>query len=225
MKTVQLNLYAFRELDEKAKEKALTAWHDLNLFDDWWDYTYDDFITICGLLGITADKKSIHFEGFYSQGDGSSFNAEVDFTILLKGVQSRAWRGYAPKLDFEFGWPGIDKRVLALVERGKIDMNARIISRTRGYGVVVDLGVYPAFHPVKNYDLIYAELDELEKWLNGVAQILNRFLFKQLQDNYDYLISDEAIAETIEANEYAFTADGMKAERLEKLATNNDFKN
>ena len=171
-------------------------------------------------MGITVDKKSIHFDGFYAQGDGSSFSAGVDFPGLLKSIKNKAWRGYAPKLDFEFGLPGIDSRVLALVERDKIDMNARIISRTRGYGVVVDLGVYPAFHPVKNYDLIYAELDNLEKWLDGVAQTLNRFLFKQLQDNYEYLTSDEAVTEAIEANGYWFTADGKKATRLQELAMN-----
>jgi hypothetical protein len=220
MKTIRLKLYEFGELDTTAKQKALNACHDLNLVFDWWDYTYDDFITICRLLAITVDKKSIRFDGFYSQGDGSGFNAGVDFPALLKSIKGKAWRGYAPKLDFEFGWPGIDKRVLALVNYGKIDMNARIISRTRGYGVVVDLGVYPAFHPVKNYDLIYAELDDLEKWLDGVAQILNRFLFKQLQDNYECLTSDEAVTEGIEANGYWFTADGRKATRLQELAMN-----
>jgi len=222
MKTIQLNLYEFGELDATAKEKALNACHDLNLVCDWWDYTYNDFNTICGLLGITVDKKSIHFDGFYAQGDGSSFNAEVDFSILLKGLQNKAWRGYAPKLDFDFGLPGIDKRVLELVKYHKIDMNARIISRTRGYGVVADLGVYPAFHPVKNYDLIYGELDDLETWLDSVAQILNRFLFKSLEGNYEYLTSDEAVTEAIEANEYWFTADGKRATRIEELATTND---
>jgi hypothetical protein len=222
MKIIQLKLYAFSELDATTKEKARNACHDLNLDDDWWDYTYDDFITIGSLLGITVDKNSIHFDGFYSQGDGSTFSAEVDFPSLLKSIKHKGWRGYAPKLEFDFGWPGIDRRVLALVKQGKIDMNARIISRTRGYGVVVDLGVYPAFHPVKNYDLIYGELDDLEKWLDSVAQILNRFLYKQLQDNYEYLTGDEAVTEAIEANEYWFTADGKKATRLEALAETND---
>jgi len=220
MKTIQLNLYEFGELDEKVKQNALTACHNLNLFDNWWDYIYDDFMIICGLLGITVDKKSMVFEGFYSQGDGSGFSAGVDIPNLLKSITKKGWRGYAPKLDFDFGWPGIDRRVLELVKYNKIDMNARIISRTRGYGVAVDLGIYPAFHPVKNYDLIYAELDNLEKWLDVVAQILNRFLFKQLQDNYEYLTSDEAVIEAIEANGYWFTADGRKASRLQELAMN-----
>ena len=222
MKTIKLNIYELGELDDKAKEKALTACRDLNLVADWWDFTYDDFITICGLLGITVDKSKMFFDGFYAQGNGSGFNAEVDFAKLLKGIPTRHWRGYAPKLDFDFGWPDIDKRVLKLVQNGKIDMNARIISRTRDYGVVVDLGVYPAFHPVKNYDLIYSELEDLEKWLDGIAQTLNRFLFRQLQENYEYLTSDEAVTEAIEANEYTFTKDGRRAGRLEKLTITND---
>jgi hypothetical protein len=172
-------------------------------------------------LGITVDKKSMHFEGFYAQGDGSSFNAEVDFPNLLKGITKRSWRGHAPKLEFDFQLPCIYRRVLELVKFGKVDMNTRIIGRQRGYGVVVDLGVYHAYPAKGNHDLIYGELDDLEKWLDSVAQILNRFLFKSLEKSYEYLITDEAITESIEANGYAFTADGAKAERLEKLATDN----
>lgn len=218
MKTIQLNLYSFEELDEKAKQKALTAYQDLNVDDEWWNFIYYDFIAICACVGIAVDKDKIYFEGFYSQGDGSSFDAGVDMPALIKSIRTSAWKSYAPKLEFSFPVPGIDRRVLALVETGKVDMDARIISRNRGYGVVVDLGVYRAFEPVKNHDLVYGELDELEKWLNNVAEILNRFLYKSLQQEYEYQTSDEAVAEAIEANEYWFTADGSKAGRLEKIA-------
>jgi len=219
MKTIQLNLYSFEELDEKAKQIALAAYFELNTDYGWWDYTYDDFITICGCLGVTVDKKSMAFEGFYSQGDGSGFNAEVDSSRLLNSIKNRGWRGYAPKLDFDFTLPTIDKRVLRLVTNGKIDTNPKIIKRQNSYAVVVDLGVYPAEQGARDHSHTYGELDELEKWFNGIAQTLNRFLFKQLQQEYEYQTSDEALAEVIEANDYHFLADGSKANAIEKLVT------
>lgn len=221
MKTILINLYSFEELDEKAKQKALQAYHDLNTDYYWWDFIYDDFVTVCEYLGINVDKNAIHFEGFYSQGDGSSFVAEVDFVQLLNSIANEGWREYAPKQEFGFTLPGIDKRVLTLVNNTKIELAARIISRQRGYGVVVDLGLDDLGKPAKNHDLIYGELDKLEKWLNNVADILNAFLYRSLQNEYEYQTTDAAIAESIEANEYCFTVDGEKAGRLEKIAVNN----
>jgi hypothetical protein len=40
------------------------------------------------------------------------------------------------------------------------------------------------------------------------AEILNKVLFRLLQANYEYLTSDQAIEETINAGEYWFTATG-----------------
>jgi hypothetical protein len=205
-------------LDDKAKANALQEFEDLNVMFDWLEFSYNDFETVCARLGISVDKKSIHFQGFYSQGDGSCFDAEVNLPKLFNAINMIAWKGYAPNLDFEFSLPSIDNRVFRLVENGKVNINARVFSRQRGYGVVVDLGVYPVSEPTKNHDLIYGELDELEKWLEGIAQILNRHLYNSLQQQYEYQTSDEAIAETIEANDYFFTADGKSATRLTRLA-------
>jgi hypothetical protein len=218
MKTIELNLYSFEELDEKAKQKALKNYQDLNVSFDWWDFGYDDFISICAFLGITVNKKSIHFQGFYSQGDGSCFDAEVDFPKLFSGIVTSAWKEYATDVEFQFSLPQIDNRVLALVEKGKFEMNAQIISRQRGYGVVVDLGVYPVSGTMKNHDIIYGELDELEKWLDSIVQVLNRYLYRSLEKEFEYQTSDPAIIEGIEANEYLFTADGVSANCLNQLA-------
>lgn len=221
MKTIQINLYSFEELDDNAKQKALKAYHDLNTDYNWWEFIYDDFISICDYLGISVDKEAIHFEGFYSQGDGSSFGAEVDLSKLLKSIKIEGWREYAPKQEFGFTLPDMDNRVRTLVNDGKIDLSPRIIPRQRGYGVVVDLGTDFQSDYHKNHDLIYGELDKLEKWLNGIAEILNAFLYRFLQNEYEYQTTDEAIAESIEANDYCFTVDGNKADRLEKIAVNN----
>jgi len=48
-------------------------------------------------------------------------------------------------------------------------------------------------------------LDECD---NNFLKLLAINYLKLLKDNYDYLISEEAIKETIEANEYEFTEDG-----------------
>jgi len=220
MNTIQLNLYSFEELNDIARQKALILYQDININPNWRDYGYDHFVTICGCLGITVDKKSISYQGFYSQREGSGFNADVNMPSLFKNIQKKGWRGYAPKLEFDFKLPDIDQRVVALLFKGKIHNNPKIIKTRNCCSVVVDLGVYPVEENGKSHDLIYGELDELEKWLDSIAQILNQFLNKLLQQQYEYLTSKEAIRATIEANEYLFTADGAKANRIAALAIN-----
>lgn len=46
MKTIQVNLYSFDELDEKAKEKVLSDLYDINVDYEWWDFTYEDAANI-----------------------------------------------------------------------------------------------------------------------------------------------------------------------------------
>jgi hypothetical protein len=221
METIKLDLYGFDELPKTAKQKALTAYHELNIDFDWWDGEYDDFIEICSYLGIAVNKESIKFEGFYSQGDGSGFNATVDIIKLNNGIISQAWKDYAPKLDFDFKATSIDRRVLALVEKGVLEHEPKIISRSRNYGVVVDLGIYVVNTSDRSHDLVFEELDNLEEWLRKIAETLNKHLYKSLETQYEYLTSDEAITEGILANGYFFTADGKSANYLKKLSENN----
>ena len=42
MKTKTITLYKFSELSEEAQDKAVNKLADINIDDDWWDYTYSD---------------------------------------------------------------------------------------------------------------------------------------------------------------------------------------
>ena len=217
MKTIKLNLYSFDELDEKAKRSALMQSNELNFFDGWWDFVYEDFMLLSSFLGFQIDKKSVVFEGFYSQGDGSGFSAEVDLLKLCQSISNQSWKQYAPQQEFTFGQPEIDHRVMALIKEGKLELSPKIISKRRTYGVICDLGIYPE-STLRLHHLIYDELDKLETWLQQIAITLNKRLFKSLQAEYEYLASDEAIADTLMANEYSFTSYGKLATCLEKLS-------
>jgi hypothetical protein len=217
MKQITLKLYSFNELDKEAKGKALTTYRDLNLNFDWWDDEYEDFIELCSHLGISVIKDSIKFDGFYSQGDGSAFSANVDIVKLAAAISTEAWKAYAPKQEFAFPPLTIDRRVTALVEKGLLPDEPQIIGRYRQYGVVVDLGVYVINDNGKNHDLIFDELDKLEEWLRSAAEILNCHLYKSLENQYDFLTSDNAIKESILTNEYLFTADGRSSNHLVEL--------
>lgn len=68
---------------------------------------------------------------------------------------------------------------------------------------------------LEQVDDLDAALDTCEE---GFLKALCRQYLRILDKEYDYLTSDEAIADTLTANEYWFTADGELATHLEKLA-------
>jgi hypothetical protein len=222
MKTIQLNLYEFAELEENAKQKAIEADRYINVDYHWWDVIYDDFIAICQTIGITVDKATIFFKGFYSQGDGSGFVAEIDLPELLEGIVAKKWKGYAPKLELDLPLPEIDRRVLKLVRESKLDTAPQITHPHRGYYVKAELNenLPYSFH---GYPQIEKQLDLLEDGLIKIAEILNRFLYKSLESEYEYQTGDQAVTDAIEANDYWFTADGKRATRLESLAFKNSL--
>jgi hypothetical protein len=69
---------------------------------------------------------------------------------------------------------------------------------------------------LKYYADYISDLANIEELLTGtltgfiseVVKDLNRWLYRTLEKEYEYLSSDEAIIETIEANEYTFTESG-----------------
>ena len=219
MKTIRLKLYEFAELNDDAKSKALTKLYDINVFDDWYDFIYDDFISIVETIGISVNRKRIYFQGFYSQGDGSAFEASVSLPDLLNGIAGQSWKSYAPLLELDLSLPEMERRLLKLLMENKVDCFGKIMQPSRGYYVSASLDTdFP--NNGHNYSKIENELEKLEDWLIEVAETLNHYLYKSLLDEYEYQTSEKAIIEAIEANEYSFTADGKIATRIKRLAEN-----
>ena len=190
--TVKTDTFKFNELSDDAKEHALGKLHDLNTDYEWWDSDFDDFETIGALMGINITN--IFFSGFSSQGDGACFEGEYKY----KKNSVREVKGYAP-LDTELHeivWNLFD------IQRKHFYTAGAYIKHSGHYyhERCTTIDVYDA-HTTYN-EPSYAE---------DVKDILRSFMqwiYSNLSKQYDYLTSEEVIIETIDANDYNFTADG-----------------
>lgn len=217
MKTLKIKIFEFEELEEKARQKALVEFADFNIIDDWFTFNLESFSELGKLLGLTIPVKDIYFRGFYSQGDGSAFNAAVDLPELLKAIKSEEWKKEFPNTGLELNLPDVDSRVIKLILTCKIDLIATV-EKSRGF-YAVDACITDELPQRRTrYLHLEAELDKLAKWLQDFAELFNRFLYKSLESEYDYLTTEAAIIESIKANDYYFTADGQSANRLQRLA-------
>jgi hypothetical protein len=64
METIQLDLYGFAEL----RDKALAEFADINVYDDWYAFIMDDFKSVCETIGITVDTKNTYFRLLFTRG-------------------------------------------------------------------------------------------------------------------------------------------------------------
>jgi hypothetical protein len=179
-------------------EKAIEKNRDINtgMGDDWWSMTYDDWTEKLESLGYR--DIDICFSGFWSQGDGASFTGNVD-TLLWIEVNDTA---------------GKYKRIYNLLKANRIEVDDNRIIRDRWTNHVhwnttslyFEIEYY--FGACLDYKNIDALTDQLESDIFEHHVDLNKEIYRSLEETYDYLKSDQAVVDTLAANEYDFDSEG-----------------
>ena len=204
-------VYHSPELSDAAKDRARSWYRELGPHDNWWDAVYDDFERVCDILGIrlkttpvrlmgggTRQKPCIWFSGFWSQGDGASLEGYLSHS---KGATARI-RAYAPT---DATLHGIADRPQVIQRRNFYQLAAKISHRGRyyhEYTMYVDVTRdSPTWQP---------PTEDAEETVVEAIRELARWLYRQLQSEYDHLTSDEALEDGIIANEYTFTETGRR---------------
>lgn len=195
MRIIETKAYQLHELSSGAQEKAIDNFrnHEGYLDYGWWDFVYEDAKIIASLFGLEIDK--IYFSGFYSQGDGACFEGNYYYKVGgLKAVEE-----YAPT-DMELY--GIVKGLQDIQRRYFYGLTAN--TKHRGYyyhSGCMNVRVY------QNDGMDYANID-VEREITDLLRQFADWIYKQLEDAHDYLMSDEGVRATIELNEYEFDEEG-----------------
>ena len=208
---VETIVYPIEELPETAKESARAWYREACLDHEWYDFVFEDFETICRILGIslrtspvklmgggTRDKPHILFRGFWSQGDGACFEGSLSYA---RGG-AKAIRAHAPK-DTELHRIA---DVLQAVQRKNIyQLTANIRQRgnySHEYGMAIAVE--------RDSPTWQAMTDDAEDTVTEALRDLARWLYRQLQREYEHQTSDAVVDESIAVNEWTFTAAGRQ---------------
>ena len=208
---IETTVYTIDELSDAAKENARVWYRRHGLHDEWYDFVYEDFETICGILGVTLrtspvrlygdgtrDKPHIFFRLSWSQGDGASFEGLLGHA---RGV-TKAIRAHAPK-DTELH--RIADELQAIQRRNFYQVRASISQKGRychEYSMAVEVERdSPTRQPM---------IDGTEETVIEAMRDLARWLYRQLRSEYEHQTSDETVDEVVATNEFIFTADGKR---------------
>jgi len=198
MRTVETDVYEFDELSLVARGEVLQAAREINVdFDGWWDDVFDDAKTIGGILGI--EIRDIYFSGFASQGDGACFVGRYAYEAgSVKEILE-----YAP-VDGKLH--RIAKGLYEVQRRNFYRLSATVKHSGHYYHkFCTDISVYGDGRNGK--DLV---TQTVEARVTELLRDFMQWIYDKLEEEYEYLTSDEAVIETLRANEYGFTVDGSR---------------
>lgn len=212
--------FKFDELSDEAKEYAREQRRNINTDHDWWEAVYDDANTIADMLGITIATKPvrlhgggtrhepcIYFSGFWSQGDGACFEGgwspDPDPISILNAVMD-----HAPQ---DTGLHEIALEFADLSERCALapDTWVRVTQSGRGSHsgcTHFDLDIPVPDHIDEGNELQLMvwqalcnkaglDFDTFEEDVTSAMRSFMNWIYDQLEDEHDYLTSDEAIDE------------------------------
>lgn len=204
MRVIEKTLYKYEELSDAAQERARDWYRQGGLGYDWWEFCYEDFTRVAEILGIDMSQRAvplmngkcryepeIYFSGFYHQGSGSSFCGTYGYA---KGAVVKI-KEYAPQDE----------------ELHRIAQGLQDVQRRHFYRLIADI---TSAHDnyirveVEDSENRYRDIGDAEDDVRGLMNDFNDWMFKRLQDEYEYLTSDEAVAESLITNEYEFDEEG-----------------
>lgn len=205
MKTVCIECRQYSEWDEKTQQKILDKYRNINVeFDDWYEWEFENWATKLAERGydIVEEKTNkngkkykdyqIAFSGFWSQGDGASFTGTVDIIKWLEYTKNSRY-----------------SRILKLLKSGSIQHSASIKrDRWHHYSHWNTTSIYHDWYMNGDHPRIEALIEDIEEELLKDHQELNREIYKELQEDYEEQTSDEAVKDTLEANQYEFDETG-----------------
>ena len=194
-------------MDEAIKGGLIERHRYINVPDDWWDSVYADFENICKIIGVVVDGDEPSFTGFASQGDGASFTGTYRaYAFDLRAGEQHNFYELAPA-EIRKHAPE-DEELHRIAD--ELCMLSRIyfplhisISRFGRSNYVHEQTMDCYVEPMQGDPDDWAE--EVHTHVQGEGTMLMRdlarWLYRTLEDEYDYLTSDEAVWAAILDNE------------------------
>lgn len=216
MKTIQLKLYEFTELSDEAKEKAREWRRRASEGDAYWSESIiEEAVQQGELLGITfktqrgtKSKPCIWWRGFWSQGDGACFEGSWRAKDCQPDKVAEGW-GDAPettdikRIASEFGRIAKEyPHACFSVEHSGHYSHENCTEFSFDIAPDVD---------GDNQDISEENLDSAECALEDAAKDFMRWIYRSLEKEYEWQMSDEVVDENIIANEHLFESDGTRS--------------
>ena len=219
-KTIEITIYQYNELSEKAKEKArdnyLTNW----MHDDWSDRTID-YMKEEGHHKHGFRVDDIRFSGFWSQGDGASWCGSVNVPAWIKSKPTEYQQHATTQIILALideGW--VDEQVLESfgssrhVHEYSMDITEIAGHEPEDDDLKVESGMFKGASVRELMHIVGCTggaLYDMDKELKEDVIAFARTIYRELEADYEAQTTEEAIAEAYAINDVWFDESGRMA--------------
>jgi len=225
IETTSKTVYQFDELSDRAKERARDWYRQGMETSDYAESVIEDAARMADLLGInlrgrvarllgggTRMEPEVYWSGFSHQGQGACFVGSYHYR---KG-SARAIAAEAPSdwTDRETG-----KRIenKSNAELNRIAAELADLQRAHFYRLSANVsprGGNDCHEMSVSIDVFDGENDADDETADAMRELLRdfmRWIYRSLESEYEYQMSDAQVDESLRANEYEFDEDGDRA--------------
>lgn len=180
----------YLDLPEDVKEQLRDKHRYVNVDVDWWEYTYDWAREEAAKFGLDIDK--IYFSGFSSQGDGASFTGSLYFKECNEDTLPEDVRDVYRAIHEQYA--------LMKVVDPEVEFSVKI-TQHGNYSHENTMHFEFYVEEIEGYER-YERYEPDEETIEEALRDYARWIYRTLEKDYDYLISDEAIDEWLSDSEY-----------------------
>lgn len=199
--TIIEKTYRIKTFDEfSAKEQAeiIERHRYINIEDGFSLADYDESYALT-IKDIGFKNPEIHYDLSGCQGSGACFDCkDLDFNILLKDFHCRHKRWIIALLK--------DENNVSIQIKQNQYANHYSHSRTRTVFLLF-------FRKFSNLKYLSGLLEEVRNHIENIYLETCNVLYQDLIKDSDYLLSDEAVRDTLEVNNYCFNEHSYMIER------------
>lgn len=199
------------QVDSATKARLIEKWREVSVGSYMWDRDIvEDFATLCSRFGLCIYTSEVAWTGFWSQGDGASFVGYIKNLQRFLTLTTGSTKTYPLVREvWESNTQIYDRKLDIRIER---DKGARYVHEyTMRCQIESDYSFkdnVPHDCPLRVaaaevWDEQFAqELAELEDHVRVVARRLAKLLYRMLEQEYDFLTSDDVVWDALISNDY-----------------------
>lgn len=231
MRVKHTNLYKYNELSDEAKERARDWYRSAGDAAEFQlEHVLDEFPEVAKALGWTlgkargSNRPAVYYSGFSSQGDGACFEGSwrakdcnpaallADRPVSFTNAEGKTEPCKLNASLHKVAAPFIDLAGRFPDATGESTHTGRYYhGHSLGTGFDSNIDRDEETHTHVMWDAIRDEEQTAADEFHEATVSLADYLYRWLETEYEYVNSDEQVAETIISNEYEFTIDGQRA--------------
>ena len=203
-------MHELRDKHPEQFEREFRQWAEAGPYDEWWDSVYEMAKEDGAALGFNIED--IHFTGFWSQGDGACWEGSITVLTFIEkfcDMNEPRWHILHALVDNDLTHKYVGVSTSGRYSHSNTmriaggDLDAYVDGEVLTAGVYAGADAGAMFDDIGGVEIF----NELAERMEEEAKDFADQIYRNLEEEYEYLTSYEEFIASCEANDVEFEAE------------------